>query len=264
MLVIPNKTYEINGMKYSYADKSIEPVYHYHSSYEIFFLCSGEAVYFVNDKSYHLHENDFIFIGRNMIHKPNYMTANYTRCKFYINEGFLDEGIATVLDALCADGAYTPENPSRVKKIITSLEREIADRNALSEIMMKCCMTELIAYCARHDSIYADNDSRNPTIERIVAYVNKSYAEDITLAAVSAKMHMSGVYLSRLFKESTGFTFKEYLKAVRIKHARELLSETALSIKEIAVQCGFSDSNYFSQVFRGETGIIPLGYRKSE
>ena len=199
-----------------------------------------------------------------MLHKPSYTTADYTRRKFYMDMTFLDGSVLTALDKLCENGAYTPDNPLRVIEIITSLEKELEKRDLLSETMIKCRMTELITYCARHKSTYVDNDFRNPVIERIVTYINKSYAENITLAAAANEMRMSSVYLSRLFKATTGFTFKEYLTAVRIKRAKELLSETSLPVKEIAAQCGFNDSNYFSHAFRGETGITPLGYRKSE
>ena len=66
------------------------------------------------------------------------------------------------------------------------------------------------------------------------------------------------------FKETTGFGFKEYLLALRIKHACDMLLNTGFSITEIAYSSGFNDSNYFGDVFKRIKGVSPLQYRKRQ
>ncbi|MBR2562605.1 MAG: helix-turn-helix transcriptional regulator, partial [Eubacterium sp.] len=68
-------------------------------------------------------------------------------------------------------------------------------------------------------------------------------------------------YLSTLFKQVTGQTFKEYLNHVRIQEAQRLLTHTDYPIMEISIACGFSDQSYFTKVFRKYTGLTPRQYR---
>ena len=58
--------------------------------------------------------------------------------------------------------------------------------------------------------------------------------------------------------------FKQYLNKLRINHALEIMKDTTLSITEVAMQCGFSDSTYFSKVFKKYTGKSPLDYYKDK
>ena len=60
----------------------------------------------------------------------------------------------------------------------------------------------------------------------------------------------------------TGRTPHEYLSAVRLRHAKELLTETALSVEEIGFRCGFSSSTAFIRSFRQATSITPASFRK--
>ena len=69
-------------------------------------------------------------------------------------------------------------------------------------------------------------------------------------------------YLSRKFKAVSGIGLNQYITYVRICHAEKLLTETNLSVTEIAEKCGFNGSNYFSSVFKKMKGMTPLMYKK--
>jgi AraC-like DNA-binding protein len=74
---------------------------------------------------------------------------------------------------------------------------------------------------------------------------------------------LSPSYFSKRFHLITGMGMKEYLTYVRLKHAEDELISTNHSIKEIALNSGFSDSNYFKDAFRKEYGLSPRSYRQS-
>lgn len=155
-----------------------------------------------------------------------------------------------------------PENSEYIKRLIDKLKEELKTPDSLSDTLAKCRLSELIAYCLRHKSLYAENNLHNPIIERLVKHINECYSENITLRGSAEYLHMSESYLSRLFKNITGFSFKEYLVAIRIKRAKELLTTTQENVKQIAWECGFNDSNYFSKSFKEESGLSPLQYKK--
>ncbi|BBW97752.1 helix-turn-helix domain-containing protein [Geobacillus icigianus] len=93
-------------------------------------------------------------------------------------------------------------------------------------------------------------------------YIDRRYAEPLTLEEVAEQAGMSPYYFSKLFKEQFGITFIDYVTNVRIERAKEALARTDLSLKEICFSIGYNDPNYFSRVFKKQTGLSPSEYRK--
>lgn len=105
-------------------------------------------------------------------------------------------------------------------------------------------------------------ESSSDAIEASKAYIEANYTKNITLEDVSREVNISSYYLSRIFKESTGKNFIDYLTDLRIEKAKELLSTTSYSMKEICVMSGYSDPNYFSKTFKKNVGVTPTEYRE--
>lgn len=99
------------------------------------------------------------------------------------------------------------------------------------------------------------------TIAHAIAFMQESYAQDIALEDVAAQVGVSAGYLSRLFRQVTGETFKAYLTHVRLQEAKRLLTQSSAKVYEIADSVGYNDQHYFSEVFRKNTGLSPLEYR---
>ena len=102
----------------------------------------------------------------------------------------------------------------------------------------------------------------NRLISQVIEYIAVHYSEPLTLQSVAEYISLNPSYLSRLFKQVIGMTFKEYLTFVRIEEAKRLLSYTDFPIIDIAVAVGFESQSYFSQVFKKTTGIAPNKYRR--
>ena len=75
------------------------------------------------------------------------------------------------------------------------------------------------------------------------------------------EINVSPQYLSKLFKEETGENFIDYLTAIRIKIAKDLLEKNELSVKEICFSIGYNDPNYFSRMFKINVGVTPTEYK---
>lgn len=105
--------------------------------------------------------------------------------------------------------------------------------------------------------------STKKIVDQAANYIEKNFHKELNLVEVASSVNLSPYYFSRLFKEHTGSNFKERLLQVRIKHAKQLLSKTDSSIKEITYLVGFNDPNYFSKVFHKYTGIRAGDYRTS-
>lgn len=96
----------------------------------------------------------------------------------------------------------------------------------------------------------------------ILKYLQDNYAEKISLKELALTFHMSEKYFSRYFKKNFQMTLTDYLNHCRLEHAAGLLTDTKLSVTEIALQSGFSNVSYFIRSFRQNHGCSPLRYRK--
>lgn len=95
-----------------------------------------------------------------------------------------------------------------------------------------------------------------------VKYITQNYEKNIKLGDVAAYVGMSESYFSRHFKKTMGIGFSEYLNKMRVEKAKELLKRKRLTMQEIAEQVGYSNSAYFTHMFKSLTGISPKAYQK--
>jgi two-component system, response regulator YesN len=94
----------------------------------------------------------------------------------------------------------------------------------------------------------------------ILQFVNEQYCADISLELVAENVGLTPQYVSKLFKEELGMNFIEYVTEKRIASAKHLLKTTKLKIKDVAVESGYSDSNYFCKIFKKYVGQTPKEY----
>jgi YesN/AraC family two-component response regulator len=99
-------------------------------------------------------------------------------------------------------------------------------------------------------------------VRKAMAYLHEHYPEPITRKELARYVGMSDDYLTYCFRQETGLTPITYLNRYRVNQARQLLTETNRSVTDIALEVGFSNSGYFSRVFRREIGISPDAYRR--
>ena len=99
-------------------------------------------------------------------------------------------------------------------------------------------------------------------IRKAMAYIHEHFAEPIGREDVARYAGVSEGYLSRCFTQETGLSLIHYVARYRVQQAKQSLRISEKSITEIALEVGFSDSNYFSRAFRREVGISPLAYRR--
>lgn len=100
-------------------------------------------------------------------------------------------------------------------------------------------------------------------IRRVITYIDSDLTADLSLKALAASQNISPGYLSTLFKKETGVTVTEFVNRRRVRQAIRLLNSGHLQVQTIARLCGIPDVNYFSKVFKKQTGKSPQEYRKT-
>lgn len=265
--------FKIYKIRRDASEKAQEP--HVHPYYEIFYLVNGECTFFLDHNIYQLNKGDLVIIPTSSIHKSTYpklgsserYVINFREENFKWLDKMLDKGSAK--EMLPCGVISVPE---RRRKYVESLMEKMIFENAgpdeLSNAFLKLGLCELELFlirCANYESnVMKEIDVNNRLMQEVASYIYANYSKKITLDELSEKYSISRSYLSKKFKEITGFGFKEYLVNVRIQNACNMLLDTDMTITEIAFECGFNDSNYFGDAFRHIKGISPNKYRKQK
>ena len=96
----------------------------------------------------------------------------------------------------------------------------------------------------------------------ILKYVEIHYAEKITIDEIAREANCAPSYFMRMFRETIGSTFIEYLNDYRLTMSARLLRETEESVLEVAMGVGFDNLSYFNRCFKKKFQITPGKYRK--
>jgi AraC-like DNA-binding protein len=100
-------------------------------------------------------------------------------------------------------------------------------------------------------------------IAKVIAYIEEHYTERISQQEVAQKFGFTKEYFARVFHNTTGKTFMEYVNDYRLDAAKELLSNTNQKVMDIGEACGFADTRGFINAFQRYYEVTPLQYRKN-
>ncbi|NQW99766.1 helix-turn-helix domain-containing protein [bacterium] len=126
---------------------------------------------------------------------------------------------------------------------------------------------DLLAIFANHLSLIAgqlalrNGNSEAADINRAKEFIREHLTERLDLKQVAERAHLSSCYFCRKFKESTGFTFTEYVSRTRVEAAKTLLANPQARISEVAFEVGFQSLTHFNRVFKVIAGQSPTQYR---
>jgi len=96
----------------------------------------------------------------------------------------------------------------------------------------------------------------------VIRRLEREYAEPISMAAMAKLAGLSSTHFNRRFRELLRMTPTQYLRMIRVQHARGLLTGSNKPLAEIAVLTGFTDQSHFTRRFRQATGLTPDAYRR--
>ena len=115
-------------------------------------------------------------------------------------------------------------------------------------------------YCLLVQS-YSLKDYSKP-VQNIINYISFNLTADLSLNALSSEFALNNSYVSTLFKKETGTTLTNFVNNKRIDYAIYLLNTTKLPIQDISLQCGITDVNYFTKLFKKLKNMTPTQYRE--
>lgn len=98
-------------------------------------------------------------------------------------------------------------------------------------------------------------------VENIMQWVDEHYRAAFQLEELAGALHLSPSYVSRMFRSCTGTSITEYMTAVRIHKASNLLRASEYSVERVGEEVGYGNTSYFCQLFKRHTGYSPYQFR---
>lgn len=139
------------------------------------------------------------------------------------------------------------------------LKHETEDVDELQVLVKPLCHMLSLLQLTAGDILEIETKSK--MFDSVLAYVQRNMMQDITLRDIAQACACSESTVSHLFKEYMGQPVKKYINSLRMKQAEKLLLTSDLSISDVAVLCGFANTNYFSTAFKKQNGVNPTEYR---
>ncbi len=244
-----------------------ESTNHYHQAFEIYYMQDGTCNYSIDNHSYKVLPGDVILVPGGAIHRTNYGGVAHTRqlinCSYeYIPDSMLD-GLESI-GHLYRNSKVT----AQLEELFTKIEYEYTHPDEFSEDVLKCYTTELLSLVLRNKNELELVPDESNLVTKVLEYIQHNYMNDVKLSAVARLFSVSQEHLSRVFKQETGFGFKNYLINLRLQRAEDMLkNEPGRAVSEVAYACGFNDGNYFSYKFKKAFGVSPTqvkGHRREE
>ncbi|MEK4038724.1 response regulator [Paenibacillus sp. FSL F4-0122] len=145
--------------------------------------------------------------------------------------------------------------------IMIKLQQEYGNLGELSDYFILSRYVQSL--CERAAVYLSELEQQNEqnTIYKVIQYVDREFRNKLKLQDLAQQFHINSTYLGQLFRKQTGQGFSEYLNAKRIEEAKSLLKRTQLKISDIAVQVGFSNTDYFIDKFKLLVGVVPSVYK---
>ncbi len=257
---------------------------HFHESVELYFLLEGERFYFVEQNTYHIKQGMAVLVNRDQIHKTSAAPGVKEHKRFLLQidlqklfpylkaAGFAQPYLVT--DRYWGVAEFCQQDWQRVQQILAAMQNEMNTCDQYANICTALHTVELLLLFVRNRSKNEENEWRQTKhlvrdalyikVHEIALYIQNNSECTLSLEQIAKRFYLSRSYLTRIFKQVTGFTVGQYQTFWRIKKARMLLSGTQMSVTEISEQLGFGNVTYFERVFRSNVGISPMRYRNSD
>lgn len=242
---------------------------HWHPKHELFYMIKGTTNYMIGGKRYPLQTGEMVFIPKGVMHNMDNKEGIYNeRLLLSFDDDIIPEEYVPYITHLSHNNLIyiPPKHIHEVEKVFKIIESEYKNRRPHYKQMVNLCILQLLMLIDRLNSKPPKPmlDEKDVLVNNVAKYIQKNFRANISLDSLSETFSISKSYLSRRFKTVFGIGINDYITYIRLLHAEKLLRTTDYPITQIAAECGYSDSNYFSTAFKKFKGITARQFKKEQ
>lgn len=246
---------------------------HWHKECELLRVISGTFDISINGMKYTLQKGDILFLNGGSVHSGIPNNCIYECVVFELHSLKLKNSLQnSVLEELITlnkkiNNFYNKEN-NEMYEILNNIFETFKEKKKGYELKVYGLLYSFLGaveendYYQKQNSIKIANKQTLCKLEKIFSYIEENYMEELTLHDLAALLDMNDKYFCRFFKKITQKTPIDYLNYYRIECACQKMKTSASSITDIAYDCGFNDTSYFTKIFKKYMGVTPREYSK--
>lgn len=246
---------------YSSIDKIDRPFRNVRQDFYLQYIYEGSLNVIVNSEKFTLVAGDVIVYPANQLfkyNKPKGEVLSY----YWIH--FTGYDAAELIESSKINFCE-PQNIGKSSTIVLFFEEiflEFIHRDDLFQRAATCKLVQLIIEFSRKtNSSKKAVTTEKKRILNSIAYIHKNLRTDLSCEFLASQQHLSSSYYRYLFKKITGVSPMNYITALRINRAKNMLRYSDRSVKVVSEDVGFSNQLYFSKYFKKTVGESPSEYR---
>lgn len=227
---------------------------HTHPSYMFVLSYDSETAVFVGKRKLEPSPNTIFCLSPEIEHHEvqNYLPPKY--CAIFIQKEFFEQNLnAYIEETMHFNGLIVDMKSTKLTMLIKEFVYESQNRHASKDIVLDSLSSlvthEIIRTIIEYDA-HPVHISDNQAINEAIKHININYELNITLDDLATLSKLSRSHFTKVFIENMKVTPMEYLKIIRLQNAKKMLLSNRLSVTQVAQQCGFNSSSYFTKSFR--------------
>lgn len=234
---------------------------HEHDFYEINYLTNGKTKMKINGLLLSYEAYDFVFIPPGVRHN-----LFYTKGERYNNYNIRFRDNACLLSTICEEDQAVKihDYNGEIQYLCSEIFRICHNDNIKNQQILNVYLYLILMYMrdgSRLDTMQLNNRDED-LVENAIRMINDRISkEPVTVSIIANELGLSSAYFTRLFQRRIGIAPVKYIIDVKVAKAKQMLSETDYSIKQIALILHYDDQFYFSRQFTKAVGISPRAYR---
>ena len=236
---------------------------HTHSFSELFYITDGRGQFLVKGEKFPIEKGHMIIVNPLAEHSE-FSTENYPL--EYIVLGIEGLQFAPVSDGESADSVlHFSHAPGIMFHYIQALRDEVQSNLVGHEVVCQSLLNIILIQILRLEELNLSitaSSNVNTACRMVKDYIDAHFKEPLTLEMLAQQAHQNKYYVAHTFKNAYGISPMRYLMHRRVDESKFLLTETDVSVDQIASITGFSSASHFSQVFRRLTDLTPHEFRK--
>lgn len=246
---------------------------HLHRAWELGLVLEGSARIRLKDESFTVRPGDLLLFNPNQSHEitslePQPVKILILQASVYFCGDYLPSLRRVEFDRIRLNELFSVQPLETLTRRMLDTARafwESAPYSQLYCVAQYCLLFRDLLLQVPHrtisDAEYSSRKKRADRLDRVTGYIEEHYYEPLRLSDLAKSEGVTTAYLSHFLRDNLNITFQDYLNITRFEKALQLIGDPGLSLLDICMECGFSDSRYLNKLFLQRFGCPAKEYR---